>query len=74
MMTAQQYEDTRTGDELIVARDLRNAMCRVPVGRRMRVLGKYKGFKLLGEPCECCGVQAEFERVSRFDVSMPERA
>lgn len=72
MLTAQQYDDVRPGDRLVLARELQSQMVRVPAGMGATVTGKYGGFKLTCDACVCCGVQARFSRVSRFDVSMPK--
>lgn len=52
---------------------LANATVTIPRGTVLTVRGKFNGFELLGDKCNCCGVQIRITRVSYRDVEVVAR-
>jgi len=43
-----------------------------PKGSTGRIVHKFKGFEIEGDPCKCCGVALRITKVNPFDLTLIE--
>lgn len=75
-MNISEYKKTRTGDLVVLNREVTNGHLRIAAGTLMRVLVKRNGFNLERadkSTCKCCGFaqRGYISRVSMHDVERP---
>lgn len=75
-VTAAEYkrrtEKDWYGTKVRLMDEIRNGRTVIPTGTVLKVMGKFDGFTLEGNTCECCGVSVLISRVNPDHVEVVE--